>query len=237
MSISDNIGRQLDKQFENSGFLPQKLEILDFDKGLSDFFKATNFSLSDVNDNMRTVPIIWVSQELWAERKQFWKNMTNEQGEEISRPFIAIVRTGVKQGTAPLKRTIPVKKKFTFRKVPKFNGTTKEYDLYKMPQPTYVDIDYELRFVSSYIIDTNKFYEKVIRDCFSDRQGYMSINGYQIRSVMGDPSENNLVDVNDERIFQVSVPITVFGKLVDPTQFEKVNAITKVSVKITETKG
>jgi hypothetical protein len=237
MSINDNIGRQLDKQFENSGFLPQKLEILDFDKGLSDFFKSKNFSLSDVNDNMRTVPIIWVSQELWAERKQFWKNMTNEQGEEISRPFIAIVRTGVKQGTSPLKRTIPVKRKFTFRKVPKFNGMTKEYDLYKIPQPTYVDIDYEVRFVSSYIIDTNKFYETVIRDCFSDRQGYMNINGYQIRSVMADPSENNLVDVNDERIFQISIPITVFGKLVDPTQFEKVNAITKVAVKITETKG
>lgn len=237
MSINDNIGRQLDSQFENSGYLPQKLEILDFDKGLSDFFKATNFSLSDSNDNMRTVPVIWVSQELWAERKNHWRNMTNEQGEEISRPFIAIVRTGVKQGTSPLKRTIPVKRKFTFTKVPRFNGTTKGYDLYKIPQPSYVDIDYEVRFVSSYIIDTNKFYEKVIRDCYSSRQGYMNINGYQIRSIMADPSEDNKVDVNDERIFQVSVPITVFGKLVDPTQFEKVNAVTRVKVKISETKN
>jgi len=237
MSINDNIGRQLDKQFENSGFLPQKLEILDFDKGLLDFFKSSNFSLSDTNDNMRTVPIIWVSQELWAERKQFWKNMTNEQGEEISRPFIAIVRKGVKQGTSPLKRTIPVKKKFTYVKVAKFNGTTKEYDLYKIPQPSYVDIDYEVRFVSSYIIDTNRFYEKVIGEFYSSRQGYMNINGYQIRSVMSDPSENNQVDVNDERIFQVSVPITVFGKLIDPKDFEKVNGVTKVSIKISETKG
>jgi len=234
MSISDNIGSQLDKQFENSGNLPQKLEILDFDKGLFEYFKQTGFSLTDSNDNMRTVPIIWVSQELWAERKQYWQNMTNEQGEEISRPFIAMVRKGVKQGTSPLKRTIPVKKKFIYRRVPRFNGTTKEYDLYKIPQPSYIDIDYEIRFVTSYIEDMNKFYEKIVRDCYSDRQAYMNINGYQIRSVMQDPSEDNKLDVNDERIFQISVPVTIFGKLVDPSQFERVNAVTRVSIKITE---
>lgn len=237
MSILDNIGGQLDKQFENSNFLPQKLEILDFDKGLFDLFKAGNFSLSDGNDNMRTVPVIWVSQELWAERKRHWHNMTNEQGEEISRPFIAITRKGVKQGTSPLKRTIPVKRPFTYVKVPRFNGTKKEYNLYKIPQPTYIDIDYEVRFVSSYVIDMNKFYEMLLRDFYTSIQGYMNINGYQIRSRMADPSEDNQVDVNDERIFQTIVPITVFGKLVDPTQFQKQNAVTRVAIKINETKG
>ena len=113
-------------------------------------------------------------------------------------------------------------------------GTTKEYDLYKIPQPSYIDIDYEIRFVTSYIEDMNKFYEKIVRDCYSDRQAYMNINGYQIRSVMQDPSEDNKLDVNDERIFQISVPVTIFGKLVDPSQFERVNAVTRVSIKITE---
>lgn len=234
MSINDNIGGQLDKQFENSGALPQKLDLEDFDRGIFQYFKDLSFSLRDGNDNVRTVPVIWNSQEPWAERKQYWHNMTNEQGEEIARPFIAFVRKSVKQGTSPLKKTIPVKKKFTYRKVAKFNGTTKGYDLYKIPQPTYVDIEYEMRFVTSYMEDVNSFYELVIRDCFSDRQAYMNINGYQIRSVMSDPAEDNQMDVNDERIFQVSVPMTLFGKLVDPSRFERVNAVTRVSIKISE---
>lgn len=237
MSISDNIGSQLDKGFENSGYLPQKLEIEDFDRGLFELFKKSGFALTDPNNNLRTVPIIWVGQELWAERKQHWHNMTNEQGEEISRPFMAMVRKSVKQGTSPLKRTIPVKRRFTFRKVPKFNGTTKEYDLYKIPQPSYVDVEYELRFVTSYMEDVNKFYERMIRDHYSSGQAYMDINGYQIRSTMQDPSEDNKLDVTDERIFQISIPITVFGKLVDPTQFEKVNAVTRVSIKISENRN
>ena len=233
MSISDNIGSQLDKSFENAGYLPQKLEIEDFDHGLFELFNAAGFALDNGN-NMRTVPVIWVGQELWAERKQHWHIMTNEQGEEISRPFIAIARRGVKQGTSPLKRTIPVKRKFVFRKVPKFNGSTKEYDLYKIPQPSYVDVEYELRFVSSYMEDVNKFYEIVMRDHYTSGQAYMNINGYQIRSTMQDPSEDNKIEVNDERIFQIAIPITVFGKLVDPKQFEKVNAVTRVSIKISE---
>lgn len=234
MSISDNIGSQMDKGFENAGYLPQKLEIEDLDRGLFELFNSAGFSLTDTNDNMRTVPILWVSQELWAERKQYWHKMTNEQGEEMSKPFIAIVRKGVKQGTSPLKRTIPVKRQFVYRKVPKFNGTTKEYDLYKMPQPTWVDVEYEMRFVTSYVEDVNKFYEMLLRDNYSGGQAYMNINGYQIRSLMGDPSEENQLDVDDERIFQISVPITIFGKLIDPKQFQKVNAVTRVSIKISE---
>jgi len=237
MSILDNIGSQLDKGSENAGYLPQKLEIEDLDTGLIGLFRATNFSLTTSANNMRTVPVIFVSQELWAERKQFWNNMTNEQGEEISRPFIAMARKGVKQGTMPLKRAIPENKMFTYRKVPKFNGTTKEFDFYKIPQPAYVDVEFEVRFVSSYMEDVNKFYEMLISKMYRSGQGYMNINGYQIRSVMGDPSEDNKVGVNDERLFQISVPITIFGKLVDPTKFEKINGATRMMIKISETKG
>lgn len=236
MSILYNIGSQLNKGFENSNFLPQKLEIEDFDRGLTQLFRDTGFLLTDSNDNMRRVPVVFLNQEMWAERKQFWNNMTNEQGEEFSKPFIAITRKGVKQGTAPLKRTIPVKKMFTYCKVPKFNGTVKEFDFYKIPQPTYVDIEFEMRFVTSYMEDMNKFYEMLIGNMYTSGQAYMNINGYQIRSVMGDPSEDNKLEITDERIFQISVPITIHGKLVDPKTFEKISGVTRMMIKISETK-
>lgn len=236
MSISSNIQGELNNQFENSNLLPQKLELQDFHLGFINLIKSLNITIMDSARNPKIVPIYSLNQELWAERKQHWMNMVNEKGEEISRPFIGVVRKAVKQGTSPLKRTIPVKKKFTFVKVPKFDGTQKGYDLIKIPQPTYVDVEYELRFVSSFLEDADIFYEQLIGNAYTSGQAYMIVNGYQIRTVMSDPSEEKKVDIIDERTFQVSVPITIYGKLVDPKQFEKVNTVNRVIIKISETR-
>ena len=117
------------------------------------------------------------------------------------------------------------------------DGTLKGYFLYKIPQPTYVDIQYELVFVSAYVQDINSYYVKLIRDFYSDGQGYMSINGYPIASVIEDQSETREEDLASERIYEVTFPITVYGKLVDPTKFEKVNTINKIQIKISEKKS
>lgn len=237
MSILDNIGNNLDKEFENHAFLPQKLDLQDLDKGVYDFIKKLNITVMDETGNAKAVPVIFNSQELWAERRMNWKSMRSEYGEELTRPFLVLTRTAVKKGTSPLKRTIPVKKKFTWLKVPSFDGTLKGYFLYKIPQPTYVDIGYELVFVSTYIEDNNSYYENMIRDAYSDGQGYININGYPIASVMEDPSETREDDIASEKIYEITFPITVHGKLVDPTKFEKVNTVTKIQIKISEKKS
>ncbi|HEY9706012.1 MAG TPA: hypothetical protein V6C58_26490, partial [Allocoleopsis sp.] len=160
MSILDNIGNNLDKDFENHAFLPQKLDLEDLDKGVYEFIKKLNITVIDETGNSRPVPVIFNSQELWAERRMNWKSMRSEYGEELTRPFLVLTRTMVKQGTSPLKRTIPVKKKFTWLRVPTFDGTLKGYALYKIPQPTYVDVNYEPVFVSTYVADINRYYAK-----------------------------------------------------------------------------
>jgi len=237
MSILDNIGRNLNKDFENHAFLPQELNLQHLDEGIYNFIKSLNLTISDENGIARPVPVIFNSQELWAEKRMNWKSMRNEQGEELTRPFLVLTRTGVKPGVSPLKRTVPVKKKFTWLKVPTFDGTLKGYFLYKIPQPTYVDLSYELVFVTTYVEDANSYYQKLIRDGYSDRQGYMNINGYPIASVIEDPSETRQEDMQSEKVYEVTFPITVHGKLVDPTKFEKVNTITKIQIKISEKKS
>jgi hypothetical protein len=235
MAINDNIGKNLDNQFENHNYLPQKLSIEDFDFAIMNFIKSFNFSVEDESGNVRQVPVIYINQELWAERKMNWKNMRSENGQEITRPFITILRTGTKKGTAPMKFTIPNKKKFTFLKVPKFDGTLKGYNIFKIPQPAYVDFIYEMSFITHYKEDANLFHEKILRDAYSNGQGYLNVNGYNIASVIEDPTEKNMVDeIETERIYNISFNITVHGKLIDPTQFEKVNAVTRISIKIVE---
>ena len=236
MSILNNIGKNLDSQFENYSFLPNKLELVDLDKGIFDFIKKINITAIDETGNGRSIPVIFNSQELWAERRMNWKNMRSEYGEELTRPFLVLTRMSVKKGTSPIKRTIPVKKKFAWIKVPTFDGTTKGYVFYKIPQPTYVDVSYELVLVTAYIDDTNRYYSEMIRDTYSDGQGYMNINGYPIASVIEDPSETREEDLASEKIYEVTFPIIVYGKLIDPTKFEKVNAINKIQIKVSEKK-
>jgi len=235
MSINDNIGKALDSDFENFNYLPQKLMLEDIDQGIKKYIDGLDISMVNENGILTKIPLIWLAQELWAERKMNWKEMRGEFGEEITRPFMTIYRNSVVPGTSPLKRTIPNKMKFRFVKVPKFDGTLKGFDIYKIPQPTYVDTSYTLSLFTNYMVDVNIFYEMILSEGYSDGQGYMKINGYNISSkINGDPSENNKTDIAEEKIFRIDIPLLVNGKIVDPTKFEKVNTITKVLIKISE---
>lgn len=234
MGINDNIGNELDNNFENFNFLPQKLELEDYDFGIRDFVDNLDISMTNENNILAKVPIIWLTQELWAERKLNWKDMRSQIGEEITRPFMTIYRNSVIPGTSPLKRTIPKKMRFRFVKVPVFDGTLKGYEIYKIPQPTYVDCNYTFSLFTHYIVDVNTFYQAILNEGYSSGQGYMKINGYDISSKIGDPSENNKTDLSQEKVYRIDIPITVQGKLIDPTKFEKVNTVTKVLIKITE---
>ena len=154
---------------------------------------------------------------------------------EINLPFMSIRRNSVKPGEHPIKRTIPIKKRFTFVKVANFDGILKGYDIYRIPQPPRIDTQYELRFFTRYMQDVNTSYEKVIADGFSDGQGYMKINGHDIPLMLGAPSEDNTVDdVSADRKFQIIFPLDVYGKIVDPSKFEKVKAVTKIKISINE---
>lgn len=236
MSILDNIGDNLDGQHENNNFLPQKIELEDIDLGVKNFFEGLNITMMDQTGRQKRVPVIWLNQELFAQRKNYWEGLENENGEEIKRPFIAIARKGIKQGTAPNRRTIPWMKKFGFTRPRTFDGTLMGYDKYMVRQATWVDCDYEIRLVTSYMVDVNVFYQEILRDGFSSGQGYMNINGHQIRSILGEPSEDNQVSsISDERVFQVTAPLTVHGKIFDPSDHEKTTTINKVVLKTCET--
>lgn len=235
MSIQKNINNLLDKSFENNNYLPKKLLLEDIDQGVVDYINSLNISVINAEDVLAKIPLIFLNQERWAEFKMNWKNLKDESGEELNMPFMVIKRTSVKPGQNPLKRTIPKKKKFVFVKVPIFDGTLKGYDLYKIPQPPRVDVQYELRFLTHYLQDTNVSYQRMIMDGFSDGQGYMNINGYNIPMMLSDPSEENTVDdILSDRKFQILFPLSVFSKLVDPINFERVPTITKIKIDITE---
>jgi len=232
---SQNIDNLLNQAFENTNYLPQKLLLEDIDQGLYNFFKSFNLSLTIEDGTKKKVPVIFLTQEKWAEFQKNWKSLRNENNEEIGYPFLTLRRTGVKKGTSPQRYTIPNKKKFSFVKVPNFDGVLKGLDIYKVPQPTWVDCLYEFKFFTHYMEEVNSCYEMVLNEIFSSGEGYMNINGYYIGAMLDDPSEeNNMNEILADRRFSINFPIKVHAKLVDPSKFEKVNSITKISINISE---
>lgn len=235
MSIQKNINDNLDDSFKNNNYLPQKLLLEDVDRGMRDFINDLNVTTEDAEGKSIRVPLIFLTQERWAEFKMNWKFLKDESGEEIRMPFMTIRRKSVKKGTAPLRRTIPKKLKFNYVKIPSTDGVLGGYEIFKIPQPTWVDVEYELRFLTHYMQDVNISYEKMLEEGFSDGQGYMKINGYNIPAILGDPSEDNTVDsIDSDRFFQLVYPLTVHSKIVDPKKFERVQTITKISIQIRE---
>lgn len=239
MSITRNIDNFLNQSFKNFDYLPQRLLLEDLDDGLLTFIRSLEISVIDERANNRAVPVIFLTQERWAEFRNNFKYLRDEAGQEITMPFMTLRRKSVKPGENPIKRsTIPKKKKFSYLQVPTFDGTTKGYDIYKVPQPPRVDIEYELRFFSHYMEDTNIYYEEIIANTFSDKQAYVNINGYPLFAEMSDPSEENTVDeIEADRRFSVVVPMTLHGKIVDPRLWEKVKAINKIRIDISEGKN
>ena len=235
MSLSQqqqNIENFLNQDYLNFNYLPQGIFLEDIDRGLRDFIKNWNISVLDENALNRAVPVVLTTQELWAERKNNWKSFRSEYGEEITRPFLALTRTNVEQGTLPLKRTIPKKMKFTYVKVPIFDGNLKNYIYYKVPQPVWVDVQYNLTLVTYYMSDVNTYYEAIIRDVFSDNQAYMHINGYHIPANLEGTTQTKEVDLSSENLYEISAQIMVHGRLVDPKQFEKVLGVNKFLLKM-----
>ena len=224
MSSQKNINNFLNKNYKNFDFLPQHLLLEDMDDGVLSFIKSLEISVQDEQANVRTVPVIFLTQERWAEFRNNFKYLRDEAGQEITMPFMTLRRKGVKPGENPIKRsTIPKKKTFTYLKVATFDGLIKGFDVYKVPQPPRVDIDFELRFFSHYMEDTNVYYEQIIANTFSDKEAYVNINGYPIFMEMSDPSEENTVDdIEADRRFSIVVPMTLHGKIVDPRLWEKV---------------
>ena len=73
MGILKNQSDGLDKSFENHNYLPQKILLEDIDIGMVNYIKDQGISMVNEKNENRRVPVVWATQELWAERKQNFK--------------------------------------------------------------------------------------------------------------------------------------------------------------------
>jgi len=210
---------------DNGTFLPKGILEEDMDQGFMEFFKDDERVKLTIDGDV--VPIIFLTIQRWTEFSKTWQ--FSDKYKDIELPFITIVRKpDIQQGQNQAGLwNIPGNRTYTFVKVPTWDGARRGFDLYKIPQPTSVDLTYEVRLFTNKMKDLNRFNRKIQR-AFQSRQCYININGHPIPlhiESIGD--ESNIEDFENRRFYVQMFDIKMLGYILDEEDFEVVPTLNR----------
>lgn len=209
---------------ENEPHLPKGVLHSDLDGGFKRFVKEN----LKINKEDGDVPVLMMGIHGWNEFSRTWR--FQDQYKNLEFPFITIIRNPVTEyGSNPsLQYNIPVNRKFTYAKVPTWDGNRKGVDLYKIPQPIPVDIEYEVKIFSYQLREINDFNLKVLHN-FNSRQAYTVVNGHYIPIILeGQSDESQIDDISKRQFYVVNYNFMMQGIILDPNEFEVVSAVNRV---------
>ena len=210
---------------EDGTYLPKQLLHPELDRGFLDFVKE-DLETTVAGKIIPMVDIIITNQN-WAQFTETWN--FNDLNGNPNPPFITVVRQPeVKYGSNPaLLWNIPNRKEFYYAAVPTWNGNIKGMDIYKIPQPVPVDITYNVKIICNRMRELNEFNKNVIQT-FASKQAYRKIEGHFIPIVMGNISDESVVEVEKRRFYIQNYEFTMLGFLLDPDEFEVAPAVSRV---------
>jgi hypothetical protein len=225
---------ELAEKIQQDGtFLPKSLLHADLDKGFLDFVKD---ELKTIVDG-KTIPMvdILITTQNWAQFTETWNFQNLDKNAEP--PFITVVRTPeVKFGTNPaVMYNIPNRKQYFYAQVPTWDGNRQGFDVYKIPQPVPVDITYSVKIICNRMRELNSFNKNVIEK-FASRQAYQVIKGHYIPIIMGDISDESVMELEKRKFYIQSYSFTMLGFLIDENEFEVSPAISRV-LQLSETES
>lgn len=215
----------VDKINKDGTYLPKSLLHADLDKGFLDFVKT---ELETVVDGKKVPMVdILVTTQNWTQFTETWNFQNLDKNAEP--PFITVVRVPeVKFGTNPaLMYNIPNRKLYFYAQVPTWDGQRHGYDIYRIPQPVPVDISYTVKIICNRMRELNKF-NKIVIEKFASRQAYANIKGHYIPIVMGDISDESVLDIEKRKYYIQSYSFTMLGFLIDEDEFEVSPAINRL---------
>ena len=210
---------------DDGTYLPQSVLHADLDGGMLEFVKdelKTTVSGKDISVIDKII-----TNQRWSQFTETWN--FKDQDFNVSLPFITVVRQPeVKYGTNPSTQyTIPVRKQFYYATVPTWNGNQKGYDVYTIPQPVPVDINFSVKIICNRMRELNTFNKNVLQT-FSSRQAYTFIKGQYVPIIMNNISDESVIDIERRNYYIQSYDFTMLGYLIDEEEFEVKPAISRV---------
>ena len=215
----------VDKINKDGTFLPKSLLHADLDGGFLEFVKN---ELKTVIDG-KVIPTIdiLVTTQNWSQFTETW-NLQNLD-KNVEPPFITTVRVPeVKFGSNPaVLYNIPNRRQYFYAQVPTWDGQRNGMDIYKIPQPVPVDISYTVKIVCNRMREINEFNKNVIEK-FASKQAYQVIKGHYIPIVMGNISDESVMELEKRKFYIQSYEFTLLGFLIDENEFEVSPAVSRV---------
>lgn len=223
-TLSERREQLLEYIQKDGTYLPKSVLHADLDRGMLDFVKD---DLKVVTGG-KVVPMIdiIITTQNWTqyvETAQFVDKDFN-----ASPPFITVVRQPeVKYGTNPsLQYTIPNRKQFYYASVPTWNGNEQGMDIYTIPQPVPVDINYSVKIVCNRMRELNQL-NKIVLQKFSSRQAYTFIKGQYVPIIMNNVSDESQLSIESRKYYIQSYDFTMLGYLIDEEEFQVKPAIAR----------
>jgi hypothetical protein len=206
----------LDQVMDNGTYLPRGVMLEDLDASFVDFIKND----LEITIDGEKVPVILLTIQRWMEFSRTWE--FTDKYKDIKIPFITIVRKpDIQPGTEQQSLwNTATRLTYNYYQVPTFDGIRKGVDVYKIPQPTAVDVNYEVRIFTNKMRDLNKMQVKV-HQAFRSRQFYISPNGHPMPIVLdniGDESPIN--DFENRRFYIQMFEMRLQGYILDSDEFE-----------------
>lgn len=200
---------------DKDAYLPKPVLCEDIDEAFVDFIK------NDINLSVdgEKVPVFFLTIEKWTEFIRTWQS--SDELKDVKLPFITIVRDPDIQPGANQDEiwNVPGIPKFTLVKVPTFINGRVGVDLYKIPQPTAVDMNYSVRFFSNKIRQLNKIHS-IIQRMFNAHQKYVPIKGHPMPILLEAVSdESKIDDIEARRYYVQHFNMVVNGYILDEEDF------------------
>jgi len=216
----------LDNITKNGTYLPKSLLHDDLDRGMLDFVK-NDLQITSQGKIIQTLDRI-VSTQNWSQYTETW-TFIDEDNNPLP-PFVTLVRMNdTKYGSNPATLyTIPNRKPFYFASVPTWDGQRNGMDIYSIPQPVPIDINFSVKIITNRIRDLNKFNTKVLQK-FSSRQSYAAINGHYIPIISTNIQDESQINTDSRKFYIQSYDFTMLGFLIDEEEFEVKPAINRIS--------
>lgn len=197
-------------------FLPAGVGVIDMDIAFQKFVKENlELTIEGVK-----VPVILLSIQRWAEFSKTWE--FTDEFKNIKLPFISIVRQpDIQVGTNQVGLwNIPSHRTYTYVKVPIFEGGRKGVDLYQIPQPTAVNVNYEVRLFCDMLQDVDKFSE-IVQTTWNARQAYLNVKGHPMPLIMeGNSDESPIEDFENRRFYINLTEITLEGYILNEDDYK-----------------
>jgi hypothetical protein len=232
----ERVRELLDDTDPKTVFLPESIGIVDLDTEIVNVLNNGNLSVTS-DSRKEKVPAYLFGAEKWSEFAKTWQYTDDDKN--LIFPIVTIRKTETKFGSrlGENRHFISNQRTYEYTRVPvkdKNNGVI-GYEIYKIPNPTPIDITYEIRMFSDFSRDINKFDEKFMRQ-FQDNQFYINVKGHYMPIFLQGGSEENETDLEKTNYLVRIHNITLRGFIIDENDFEVVRANERL-IKIIEING